>query len=155
MRSANAHSRDFPFLLSFQMAEIFSVECQKVQWKLIKPKQSIEKSNAFSRRPYAHVRVVTGACTAEASATCFPTLSLSKCPLLIVVKVRVAADSWSGSKGVSQEAIFAIKWVTVAVFCWKYSHPDKKKKKKNPGHFLFKSTDGADVTRLRKGVKWK
>lgn len=44
-----------------------------------------------------------------------PTLSLSKCPLLIVIKVRVAAKSCSRSKGVGQETIFTIKGVTIAV----------------------------------------
>lgn len=45
------------------------------------------------------------------------TLSLSQCPLLVIIKVRVSSDPWPRSKGVSQETIFAIEGVAIAVLC--------------------------------------
>lgn len=45
------------------------------------------------------------------------TLALSQCPLLVIIKVRVSPDPWPRSKGVSQEAIFAIEGVAIAVLC--------------------------------------
>ena len=45
------------------------------------------------------------------------TLAFSQRPLLIVIKVGVSANSRPRSKGVSQEAIFAIKGVAVSMLC--------------------------------------
>lgn len=47
-----------------------------------------------------------------------PTLTCSQCPLLIIVKVGVSSDAWPGGEGVSQEAVFAIKGVTISMLCW-------------------------------------
>lgn len=45
------------------------------------------------------------------------TLALSQCPLLIIIEVGISPNPWPWSKGVSQEAIFAIKGVTVSMLC--------------------------------------
>lgn len=45
------------------------------------------------------------------------TLPFSKCPLLVIIKVGVSPDSWPRGEGMSQEAILAVKGVTVSVLC--------------------------------------
>lgn len=48
------------------------------------------------------------------------TLTLSQRPLLIIVKVGVSPNTLPRSKGMSQEAIFAIEGVTISMLCWWY-----------------------------------
>lgn len=94
------------------------------QWSA--KESSAEANSTENKASESQTHFETGAEGRKTSVKPGPlTLSLPKRPLLVVVKVRVAADSGSGSEGVSQEAIFAIEGVTVAVFCWKCSRLSK------------------------------
>lgn len=47
----------------------------------------------------------------------FGTLPLSKSPQFIIIKMGVSSNSWPWREGVSQETVFAIKRITIAMFC--------------------------------------
>lgn len=47
----------------------------------------------------------------------FGTLPFSKSPQFIIIKMGVSSNSWPRCKGVSQETIFAIKWIAITMFC--------------------------------------
>lgn len=55
--------------------------------------------------------------TIHSEAFKFGTLPLSKRPQFIIIKMGVSSNSWPRCEGMSQETVFAIKRIAIAMFC--------------------------------------